>query len=151
MAWSRDHSVLLSIVATRLIAVLALVLALALPWLVADGFFGHRVSIAAEQAVWLMPIYYVFLVPALVALVALDRLLAAVHQEQVFTRSNVLLLRIISWCCFAAGVVLLASSLVSPVFFALAVLAAFFGVILRAMKNLFAAATALQEESDYTI
>jgi hypothetical protein len=149
--WNRDRSVLLSIVATRLLAGLAIALAIALPFLISTGFFADRATIASENAIFLLPIYYSFCVPVGIALFSLDRLLSATRQDLVFTAANVRRLRIISWCCFGAGVILLVSSLVSVVFFALAILAAFFGVILRTMKNLFATAVALQDESNLTI
>jgi hypothetical protein len=98
-----------------------------------------------------MPIYYSFLLPASVALFSLDRLLAEIRSESVFTQKNVTYLRIITWCCFVAGIILLISGTVSLVFYVLAILAAFFGLILRVVKNLFAAAVALQDESDLTI
>jgi hypothetical protein len=134
-----------------LIALLAIALGIALPFLVQAGFFAERALIDNNGIVWLMPIYYCFCIPAGTALYALERLLAAVRPEQVFTPNNVPYLRLITWCCFVAGIILLASSLVSVVFFTLAIMAAFFGVILRVVKNLFAAAVALQNESDYTI
>ena len=149
--WSRDRSVLLSLVATRVIAVLALALAVALPFIMDADFFEARYLLPSAGIKSLMAVYYCFLVPAGVALFSLDRLLVAIRAEQVFTPRNVSHLRVITWCCFFAGVVLLAASLVSIVFFALAILAAFFGVILRVVKNLFAAAVALQVESDFTI
>ncbi len=151
MLWNQDMSVRLSQICTRVIIALALLLAVLLPFLVFSDFFEHRALIMQEHILWLMPIYYTFCIPALVALIALDRLLASVKRGEVFTAGNVRYLRIISWSCFAAAVVLLVSTLVSIVFFVLAILAAFFGIILRAVKNLFAAAVTLKDENDFTI
>jgi hypothetical protein len=151
MTWSTDRSVVLSQVSTRAIMVLGVALGIALPFLCTGSFFVGRAFVHAQNILLLMPAYYAFCVPAYAALIALDRLLAAVKRGQVFTAGNVRRLRIISWACFAAALVLAASSCVSLAFFALAVIAAFFGVILRAMKNLFAAAVALQDEYDHTI
>jgi hypothetical protein len=131
--------------------VLGIALGIALPFLTAGGFFSGRALISAESVPLLMPVYYAFCVPAYVALVALDRLLAAVKRDEVFTTRNVRYLRVISWACFAAALVLFISSFVSVVFFAVAILATFFGIILRAMKNLFAAAVRIKSEHDFTI
>jgi hypothetical protein len=131
--------------------VLGIALAIALPFLCVSGFFIGRAFVHPQNIMLLMPAYYTFCVPAYTALVALDRLLAAVKRGQVFTGGNVRCLRVISWACFAAALVLVASSYVSLTFFALAVIAVFFGVVLRAMKNLFAAAVALQDDYDHTI
>jgi hypothetical protein len=149
--WSKDRSVLLSQICTRVIIVLAFLLAIILPWLCLSGFFNGRALISSENTYWLLPIYYAFCVPAISALYTLDRMLVAVKSGSVFTQNNVRYLRRISWCCFIAAAILLAASLVSVVFFVLAILAAFFGVVLRAVKNLFAAAVALQHENDLTI
>jgi hypothetical protein len=130
---------------------LGVALAVALPFLCAGDFFMGRALLAPEHVVWIMPVYYAFCVPAYIALGSLDRLLASIRREEVFTHGNVRHLRVISWMCLVASLVLLVSSLVSIVFFALAVLAAFFGVILRAVKNLFAAAVDLKHENDFTI
>ncbi|MDR1712841.1 MAG: DUF2975 domain-containing protein [Coriobacteriales bacterium] len=126
-------------------------LAIALPFICQGDFFKNRASIQEYNIVWLMPVYYAFCVPALVALFSLDRLLAAVRRNEVFTAGNVRWLRIISWCCLLAAAVLLVSSLVSVVFPVLAILAAFFGVVLRVVKNLFAAAVDLKTDNDFTI
>jgi hypothetical protein len=130
---------------------LGIVLAVALPFLCTNGFFVDRAFVHAQNILLLMPAYYAFCVPAYTALVALDRLLAAVKRGQVFTEGNVRRLRVISWACIAAALVLAVSACVSLSFFALALIAAFFGVVLRAMKNLFAAAVALQDDYDHTI
>jgi hypothetical protein len=151
MAWSTDRSVVLSQVATRVIMALGVALGIALPFLCAGDFFVGRAFVHAQNILLLLPVYYAFCVPAYLALIALDRLLAAVKRDEVFTHGNVRRLRVISWACLAAALVLAISAFVSLTFFALAVIAAFFGVVLRAMKNLFAAAVELQTESDYTI
>jgi hypothetical protein len=151
LSWSRSRSILLSLVCTRAIVALAIALAAILPFLCFGSFFQNRALIAAENIIWLMPVYYCFCLPALTALFTLDRLLSAVRRDEVFTVGNVRCLRIISWCCLIAALVLLVSSLVSIVFFVIAILAAFFGIILRAVKNLFAAAVDLQTENELTI
>ena len=151
MGWNRDRSVVLSQVSTRVIMGLGALLAIALPLLCANGFFVGRAFVRAENVLLILPVYYAFCVPAYAALFSLDRLLAAIKRGEVFTAGNVRYLRRISWACVAAAIVLLAGTWVSVTFFALAVLAAFFGVVLRVVKNLFAAAVELQDENDYTI
>ncbi|MDR0347192.1 MAG: DUF2975 domain-containing protein [Coriobacteriales bacterium] len=151
MTWDKDRSLILSQISTRIIMVLGVALAVVLPFLCMSDFFVGRAFVREENVMLIMPAYYAFCVPAYTALLSLDRLLTAVKRGRVFTKDNVRYLRIISWACFAAAFVLAASSFVSIVFFALAVIATFFGVVLRVVKNLFAAAVALQDENDYTI
>ena len=149
--WDLNKSVQLSWICTRVIIALALALALILPFLVSEGFFVNRALIVQEHIIWLIPAYYSFCIPALIALFSLDRLLAAIRRSEVFTAGNVRYMSIISRCCFVMAAILLASSLISIVFVVLTILAAFFGIVLRVVKNLFAAAVALKDENDYTI
>jgi hypothetical protein len=152
MSWNKDKSVILSQVSTRVIMVLAVMLAVALPFFRTGGIYIGRMSVAAADVLPFMLAYYAFCIPAFVALFSLDRLLAAIKRNEVFTAGNVRYLRLISWACFAAAFVLLiAGSLVHLLFLALAILATFFGVVLRVVKNLFAAAVELQDENNYTI
>ena len=151
MSWNRDKSVLLSQVSTRTIMVLGAILAVVLPILCLNGFFDNRAFIDTQNVMLIMPAYYAFCIPVYIALFSLDRLLTAVKHDEVFTAKNVRYLRIISWACFATAIVLLISMFVSITFFALAIISAFFGIVLRAMKNLFAAAVELQDENNYTI
>ena len=130
---------------------LGLILAIALPFLCTNGFFELRAFISHDYIIYIMPVYYSFCLPAYTALISLDRLLTAVKHGEVFTEKNVRYLRIISWACFAVALVLLISALVSIMFFAFAIVATFFGIVLRSVKNLFAAAVELQLENDYTI
>jgi hypothetical protein len=149
--WSRAKSVVLSCVCTRIVITLLFVLAIVLPFIAQGGFFDDRYLIQPKLVSLVLPVYYAFCVPALVALFSLDRMLAAIRRDEVFTQSNVRLLRIISWACFAAAAILLASTVVSIVFAVISLLAAFFGMILRVVMNLFAAAVDLKTENDFTI
>lgn len=92
-----------------------------------------------------------FAIPAFAALAQLYRLLGNLSRARVFVVENVRCLRIISWCCFGAAAVFLASSLYRLMWGMLALAALFGGLILRVVKNVFAAAVALQDEHDLTI
>ena len=153
--WNRDKSVLLSLVCTRILMVLGLVLAvLLLMPLFNDLLVRFGVSFN-PGVLWVAPVYYVFCLPAYIALFSLDRLLVAIRRNEVFTARNIRYLRIISWCCFAVSLVCLSGLFFSGFLFLFlivpAILAAFFGVILRVVKNLFAAAVALKDDNDFTI
>jgi hypothetical protein len=96
--------------------------------------------------------YYACCVPALAALFLLDRLLTNIRKGQVFTEENVKALRAISWCCFAEAFILAAAALYfAPILLAVSAAVAFFGLILRVVKNVIAAAVALKAENDFTI
>jgi TctA family transporter len=149
--WNQGRSVVLSVIATRVVIVIALVLAAVLPFSAQHGFFDNRALIAPGLVALVLPVYYAFCVPALVALVSLDRMLGNIRKGTLFSTANVRLLRVISWACFGAAAVLFVSVVVSIVFGFIGLLAVFFGLILRVVKNLFAAAVELKVENDYTI
>jgi hypothetical protein len=96
--------------------------------------------------------YYACCIPALAALFLLDRLLTNIREARVFTEENVKALRAISWCCFAEAFILAAAALYfAPILLAVSAAVAFFGLILRVVKNVIAAAVALKAENDFTI
>ena len=94
---------------------------------------------------------YTTAIPAAAALYMMNRLLANIKREEVFTEKNTGYLRGMSWCCLAAGLIFLISSFYYPAFFALCAAAVFMALILRVIKNVFAQAEEIKKENDYTI
>ena len=84
-------------------------------------------------------------------LLTLGRLLHNLNRDRIFVTQNVTCLRIISWCCFGISLVFLGLAWFRSLGLLVAFAAAFFGLILRVLKNVFARAVTLQEEADYTI
>ena len=103
----------------------------------------------------LLPLFlastYTVAVPAAAALYGLWRLLKNISGGAVFVAENVAYLRLLSWCCIAAGLVCLASALYYMPFLLLSAAAAFVGLMLRVVKNAFAEAVNIKNENDYTI
>ena len=87
----------------------------------------------------------------LTALLSLARLLHNLNRNRIFVAQNVACLRLISWCCFGVALVFLVLAWFRSLGLLVAFAAAFFGLILRVLKNVFARAVALQDEADYTI
>ena len=81
----------------------------------------------------------------------LHLLLASIGRGDVFCAQNARSLRIISWCCIAAGLVYLAGGAWDAYLLILAAAAGFVGLILRVLKNVFEEAVRIKEENDYTI
>ena len=104
-----------------------------------------------ELAPVLAAAYYSCAAPAAVLLWKLRSLLSAIGDGHVFTEGNVMALRHISWCCFLVAVICLGFGFAYLPFFFVAVAAAFMGLILRVIKNVFEQALILKEENDYTI
>jgi len=104
----------------------------------------------AGQILFLITIY-VGGVPASALLAFLYALLHQISSGRVFINENVAYLRYISWCCFTGAIICFASSFYYIPWVALGIAAAFMGLIIRGVKNVIAAAVALQDESDLTI
>ena len=97
---------------------------------------------------------YACLLFGIVALVILLRLLIEIRRGEVFTVGNVRRLRLISYCGFAIMLACLLGAIVAaprPVFFFLATIAGFLGLLMRVIKNVIDAARLLKEDADYTI
>lgn len=106
---------------------------------------GHG-SVAA-----LMVCLYGCSIPAYILIWDMLRLLRNLQQEQVFTAENTGLMRAVSYCCFAAGLVCLAGSFWFPMLLAITAAAGFVGLIVRIVKNVFQQAIGMKDELDYTV
>lgn len=88
---------------------------------------------------------------AVCVLVCLDILLKNIGNGQPFITKNVVLLRIISYCCFGVSLTFIYFAVLRPFAFVIVFAAAFFGLILRVVKNCFKKAVEIREENDATI
>ncbi|MDR2088357.1 MAG: DUF2975 domain-containing protein, partial [Clostridiales Family XIII bacterium] len=148
--WNSLRSVKLSLFCTRLV-ILLVALSAAIAGTSAGRAalrftFGGTLAPGGGESLFAIPVlYYACCVPALAALLLLDRLLTNIKRGLVFTEGNVRALRAISWCCFAEAFILAAAALYcAPILVAVAVAVAFFGLILRVVKNVIDAAVALK-------
>ena len=105
--------------------------------------FGRKIRVVPRQ--------HLYGGRAAAALYGLWRLLRNISEGEVFIPENVSILRLLSWCCIAAGLVCLFSALYYMPFLIVSAAAAFVGLILRVVKNVFAEAVRLKDENDYTI
>ena len=145
MKWNNDRSLLLSRVCVWVFTVLLAALLLTAPW-----FWNWILWCSSVRMVYI-GVTYASGVPAAVVLFCLHRLLRNISEEEVFIQENVRSLRIMSWCLMAAALVYLVGSLFDWYLVVLAAAAAFVGLILRVVKNVFAQAVELKNENDFTI
>ena len=94
---------------------------------------------------------YASLLPAFIALSRLMNLLGSVRRGEVFTKASCDDLRALSYCCFSVTVIFCAFGFYRELAFLVAFAAAFMGLILRVLKNVFEEAVALREENDAVI
>ena len=150
MKWNDDKSLLLTRVCVWLSAAALVLLCVSAPWLF-SWFIQKRLILPPQSRDYFLVTTYTVAVPAVVTLYMMNRLLANIRKEEVFTEKNTRYLRGMSWCCLAAGLIFLVSSFYYLPFFALCAAAVFMARILRVIKNVFAQAEEIKKENDYTI
>ena len=150
MKWTDDKSLLLTRVCVWLSAAALVLLCVSAPWLF-SWFIQKRLILPPQSRDYFLVTTYTVAVPAAIALYMMNRLLANIRKEEVFTEKNTRYLRGMSWCCLAAGLIFLVSSFYYLPFFALCAAAVFMALILRVIKNVFAQAEEIKKENDYTI
>ena len=147
--WNKPRSILLSFILVRVLFLLAVASIFTLPWLV-DVYINFSKKDTGISTPLLITLYSC-LVPAFGVLICLDRILLNIRKGLVFVAQNVQYLRILSWCCFAFSLICLLSGYYYVLFLLIGFAAAFFGLILRVLKNVFEQAVELKEESDFTV
>ncbi|MDR0926196.1 MAG: DUF2975 domain-containing protein [Ignavibacteria bacterium] len=118
-----------------------------------NGILDQARLITADYIRANLGVFYAACVPALIALFFLDRLIANIKKEDIFIKTNITALRVISWACFVAAIVFIVGAFLSDSmgFWLVAVVCAFIGLILRVVKNVFDAAVRIKDENDFTI
>ena len=148
--WNEHRSIRLSKWCVTAFLALILIIAATAPWLLDWALPCIGGGLLGEKSLFLFTIY-TGLIPAVVLLLRLFGLLRRIVKEQVFVRENVESLRTISWCCFAGSAMGLVSAAYYIPWGMVGVAAAFMGLIVRVVKNVFAKAVELQDEADLTI
>ncbi len=152
--WNQDRSLFLSLTIVRAFAVIIPILCVCAPWMVRWYDLTNLDKIGLVDGPVFLPLLiclYLAAVCGEVCVIFLLKLLHNIRAEQVFIPENCKYLRIISWCCLLAAIPFFAFGFWRFISFIVAMAAAFFGLILRVVKNVFVQAVALQEENDYTI
>lgn len=147
--WTKSKSLTLSIFCTRLFFVLLAAGVVFAPQIVV-WYFGNSPAAQAVHLAFRITIYCCA-APGFFLLLCLHRLLRNIRAERVFEQENVKLLRGISWLCIAVGLVTFGSGFYYTSFFLVAAAAAFCGLIVRVVKNVFEQAIEIKTENDYTI
>jgi hypothetical protein len=146
--WTKSKSLLLSRIMIAIFLAVLSAGSAGLPWLLRwyAGYSGKDMDLIPVMAsLWACA------VPAFVALIHLGNMLRGIAGGQVFTHENVRALRVISWCCFSVASVFAVFLFYYMLGLILAILAAFMGLILRVVKNVFEQAVEIKEENDLTV
>jgi hypothetical protein len=151
--WNPKKSTTLTIVVAWVGLVLAAACVPLLPFASRWAPMPGSVIFGPDQRSSLIPMYGCLLF-GLIALGLLQRMLYDIRAGQVFTKSNVLRLQVISWCGWAIFVINVAAVIFlhpQPVYVVLAAAAGFAALLMRVIKNVIEAARLLKEDVDFTI
>jgi hypothetical protein len=147
--WNDFKSLSLSILVTRILMTALVISVFFLPYLGRMYLSERDMSLALFPKL-IIPLYFC-IIPAAIALFCLDRLLARIKKDEVFVPGNTQAIRVISWCCFAVGLISgIASFFYLPYIFVM-IIVLFCGLIMRVVKNVFSKAVSIKNENDYTI
>ena len=111
-------------------------------------FVDHSFSARGKDFNLFMATIYSSAVPLGIILWNLYRMIGRIGEEQIFSDENVSCLRLISWMCFAVAVICLISTAYYVFFLIIAACAAFMGLLIRVIKNVFVRAGEIKEEND---
>jgi hypothetical protein len=147
--WNDDKSIVLSQLCVTVFIILLIATAVSAPWLI--RLLVNSRSISSDSESYFLLTVYSGAVAAAFLLGSLFRLLHRIKHDEVFISGNVESLRHISWCSFAGAVICGISAFYYVPWVAVAVSAAFMGLIVRVVKNILARAVSLQDDANYTI
>lgn len=154
MNWNSKKSIILTKIAIAVFATAYLFTLVFCPVIVkhyiARNTFGPYFTNGPGSYYFIATVYACAL-PLGIILWDLFRLVERIGWEEIFTAENIVRLRRISWMCFAVTALCLVSTLYYVLYLIVAACAAFVGLLLRVIKNVFVRAKELKEENDYTI
>lgn len=145
----KDRSAITSLVCVIIFGIVLLFLAFTAPQMtrIFMKFFNRPETVFIP----IVATFYSIFPFAAAVLVCLTKLLFNILNDKTFIKTNVKLLRAISILLFIATLIFFASSFFMPSFWLLMVCAAFMVLIVRVVKNCFAAAVILKDENELTI
>lgn len=149
MKWTRSKSLLL----TKLVIIFFLILlgvgAIYMPQILRWYMnYSGQIEMLYNN---LLILVYCCIPPAALALLAMLRLINNVSKDRVFTAENVKMLRLTSWCSFAAALIFFIYGFQYLMSVLLAAVLAFVALMLRVAKNMIDQAVELQAENDLTV
>ena len=151
MKWNQNRSLVLSQGFILLFALLLMGIDLSAFWL-AEWFVAFSLPLEGlKDRDFLLVTIYSGSVFAWILLYSLWQLLRNMQKAIVCEPVNIRHLRWASWACFAAAILCLISTIYYPPLIIIAIAAAFVGLIVRIIKNVFAEAEAMKTELDYTV
>ena len=151
--WNKMKSLTLSRILVIIMFVFLTVMLVCIP-MISKWFDEFSVGKGLFEGSIFIPVcimLYICEVFAFFAVGALHKLLKNISCDDVFSNTNAKCLRIISWACMLAGLTFAVFSLWRFEFLLAAFFAAFLGLIIRVLKNVFDKAVEIKSENDFTV
>ena len=150
MKWTRDKSILLSLICVGVFSAVLLVLDVGI-WWIARWFFVFFRGKPWQHAAFTTISVYICSVPGWVTLWSLWKLLTNLRRGAVFTEENVRMLRRVSLCCAVVTPLTAINALCYLPYLFIAVAEGFMALIVHIVKDAFREAAAMRSELDLTI
>ena len=151
MNWNQNKSVMLSKICVVFFALLLLAADIGCYWAVEYFLSVSKTLGGVWDGILLMAVVYACSIPAWITLKSLWNILVRIGQGNVFVAENVRDMRRTSWCCMIVAVICLLGTGFYLTLLVMAVAAAFMGLIVRIVKNIFAPAVSMKDELDFTV
>lgn len=150
MNWNNEKSIGLTKFFILLFAAAYILVLIFCPRMTKE-FVTYSFSARGKDFMLFMATIYSSAVPLGIILWNLYKVIGRIGEEKIFSDENVRSLRLISWMCFAVAAVCIVSTAYYVFFLIVAACAAFMGLLIRVIKNVFVRAGEIKEENDYTI
>lgn len=154
--WNYKKSVKLSLYVCYLLSILLLVLLIAGPIILDTYLSNYRGFTPNGEAIKDIKlvfgcVFYPSSIFAGIILYSLIKLLNNINKNEILTRVNSAILRLVSWCCFIIALITLVGGLFYMPFIFISLAGGFVGIMLRVLKNVMQTAAEIREENDLTI
>lgn len=150
MNWNNEKSISLTKFFILLFAAVYVLILVFCPRMTKE-FVTYSFTARGKDVIWFMATIYTSAAPLGIILWNLYRMICRIGEEQIFSDENVRCLRLISWMCFIVAAICLISTTYYVFYIIFAACAAFMGLLIRVIKNVFVKAGEIKEENDYTI
>lgn len=145
--WTNSMSLLLSSAIIKILALIFIAASVYAPF----GLKGYAFRNTECNPAAFIVTFYICAALAFTALFFLNKLISNIRKKVIFVNENTSILRILSWCCYLVGIATAIYAVWEYYYIVIGAAAAFFGLIIRVLKNVFAQAVELREENDGTV
>lgn len=147
--WNKNKSLLLSIIITVVVLVILTVLTVAMPWLL--QLYIKLLNRIYTPTTVVLATFYSCVPFGYIVFGGLLKLLLNIRSNNVFTKQNTTLLRVIAWSCFVISLICLAGGLWYMPFIIVGCAIFFIAVIIKVIQSVLTYGNEIKDDNDLTI